>query len=54
MDLMLEAARCPHTCGFVLPVAAVALIAMTTMAAIATRAGASRRKPPDVAGTRDL
>jgi hypothetical protein len=54
MDWMLDAARSPQTSGFVLPVAAVALIAMTPMAAIATRAGTRRRIPPDAAGISDL
>jgi hypothetical protein len=39
---MVEAARCVQTAGFGLPVAAVALSASRTMAAVASRAGAMR------------
>jgi hypothetical protein len=53
MDSMLDAARCVHTSGFVLPVAAVALIAVIPRAAIPTSAGA-RRLMTRVAGRLDL
>lgn len=43
MVWMLDAARAVQTAGFVLPVAAVALVAMIAMAANPISAGASRR-----------
>jgi hypothetical protein len=51
---MVVAARSVHTAGLVLPVATVALVAMMAMAAIPTRAGASRQTLLDLAATSDL
>ncbi len=51
---MVDAARCVHTAGLVLPVATVALVAMIPMAAIPTSAGASRQILPALAGIMDL